>query len=333
MRVKREPELVVRAVGGDRAAFDALAERCRPWLFGLCLRLVADRHAAEDLVQEALVQAMRGMAELRDAERFRAWLSRIAVNACRMHLRRAASAAPHSAAPEHLELPAQTSPEPPLGVDDALDRLDPGQRRILMLFYAEGLSHAELGEALALSPAAVKSRLHRARERLRREMLKMMSPEQKARLGLPKEAPWSLRTILLVEPDEAVRESLREGLTAAGYEAVLLPTGEAALSAAEEHKGQMLILDKHCGEPNWVEVLTLLQVDAWSRDNLPIGVLIDRDDPPHQRDLLLAWQAGAVFCLSRPPSTEEVVKYVRDVEKQWAEGWRVKSDERAAFPQ
>jgi len=152
----------------------------------------------------------------------------------------------------------------------------------------------------------------------------MMSPEEKARLGVCEEAPWALRTILLVEPEESVRASLRDGLTAAGYEVVLLPTGEAALGAAAEHRGQMLILDKHCGEPHWVEVLTLLQVAAWSRENLPVGVLVD---PGNQRDLLLAWQAGAVLCLTRPPSTEEVVRYVKRIEKAWAEGWRGEAEE------
>ena len=151
----------------------------------------------------------------------------------------------------------------------------------------------------------------------------MMDPGQKARLGVTEEAPWALRTILLVEPDEPVRTSLYEGLTAAGYEVVLLPTGEAALAAAAERRAQMLILDKHCGEPNWVEVLTLLQADAWTRENLPVGVLVDGGE----RDVFLAWQAGAVLCLTRPPATEEVVKYVKGVAQQWAEGWRGRESE------
>ena len=317
-----ERELVSRAAAGDAGAFGALAEGCRPWLLGLCFQLVRDRHAAQDAAQEALVQALRGIAQLRHPERFRAWLSRIAVNVCRMHLRRVPSAAAGPLGPAQAGPPGEASQEAPLGVEEALSRISPVQRRILRLFYAEGLSHAEVGDALALSPAAVKSRLHRARERLRKEMLKMMSPEQKARLNIREEAPWALRTILLVEPEESVRESLREGLTAAGYEVVLLPTGEAALQAAAEHRGQMLVLDKHCEEPNWVEVLTLLQADAWARENLPVGVLVDGGE----RDVFLAWQAGAALCLTRPPSTEELVGYVKRIGKAWAKGWRGKGD-------
>ena len=54
------------------------------------------------------------------------------------------------------------------------------------------------------------------RQRRRREMLAMMTEDQKARLRVTEEQPWTLRTILLVEPDEAIRDSLRKGLTAAG---------------------------------------------------------------------------------------------------------------------
>ena len=79
-------------------------------------------------------------------------------------------------------------------------------------------------------------------------------------------------------------------------------------------------------------MLTLLQVDEWSRENVPAGVFIDREDPPHKRDLLLAWQCGVVFCLSRPPATEDVVRYVNETAKAWAEGWRAKSEEHFGFP-
>jgi len=142
----------------------------------------------------------------------------------------------------------------------------------------------------------------------------MMSENQKDRLGIAEGAPWKLRTILLVEPEAAIREPLRKALTAAGYDVETLPTGEAALAAISEGRDQLLILDKHCGEPNWVEVLTLVQVDAWSRENVPVGVLVD---PDSQRDRLLAWQAGATFCLTRPPQPREVVDLVARVARLW----------------
>jgi len=142
----------------------------------------------------------------------------------------------------------------------------------------------------------------------------MMTEDEKARLGIAEEEPWTLRAVLLVEPDEPIREALRGGLTAAGYEVVVLPTGEAALDAVETRRAQMLILDKHCGEPHWVEVLTLVQADAWSRENVPVCVLID---PGSRRDVTLAWQAGAALCLTHPFPADELVGFVQRLARLW----------------
>ena len=311
-------ELIVQAAAGDRAAFDMLAEACRPWLFGLCFRLVHDRDTAEDLVQETLVAAFRGLSQLREPASFRPWLGRIAVNACRMHLRRVSAARETAGLAEEPAGPEPASCDAPPAVADALAKIDSVSRRVLILLYADGLSYAEVAETLSLSVSATKSRLHRARERLRKEMLMMVTPEEKIRLGVSPEAPWALRTVLLVEPEDELRTALRDAIAAAGYEVVVLPTGEAALEAARAKRGQLLILDKHCVEPNWVEVLTLLQGDAWARENLPIGVLIDGDE----RDVFLAWQAGAVVCLTRPFDVDELVGYVNRMERLWPEELR-----------
>jgi len=323
--VENGPDLIQKARNGDREAFGSLAEACRPWLYGLCFRLVRDQGTAEDLVQETLLRTLRDLPMLRDPRRFRPWLSKIAVNVCRMHLRRL------QVRPAELPLAAEESQSLPTGADspprvkEALAALDTTSRRVLMLYYGDELSQAEISELLALSPAAVKSRLHRARERIRKEMVAMMSEKQKQKLGVSGKKPWKLRTILLVEPDESVRESLHRALMAAGYKVIALPTGEAALAAAAERKGQLLILDKHCVEPNWIEVLTLLQADSWSRENLPVGVLVDANNA---RDRILAWQAGAVLCLTRPPDVQEVVGFVKRLERLWPEEYRPNSKRR-----
>jgi len=329
-----EREIVLQAAGGDREAFASLAERCRPWLLGLCFRLVGDGAAAEDLVQETLLRALRDLHQLRQPERFRAWLGRIALNLCRMHLRQLLSRPAEVVEQPAVAVAEADADEPPLRVDEALARMDPASNRLLSLCYAEGLSHAELAEVFALSASAVKSRLHRARERLRREMLAMMSHEQKKRMGLAKEARSAARTVLLVEPEESLREALREGLTEAGYRVIVLPTGEAALGAVRERRGRVLILDKHCVEPHWLEVMALVQVDAWSREHVPMGVIVDAGSPSiellldakngatgiRERDVLLAWQGGAAFCLHRPPKVEEVVRYVGQLMGRTAAG-------------
>ncbi len=308
-----ETEFVARARGGDSQAFDELARRSRPWLLGFCFQLLHDRNTTEDLVQEALVTAFQRLEQLRDPSRFRPWLSVIALNECRMHLR-ALGSRPEDTVPMCEAHASDERTDPPYGVHEALDRIDPMSRRLLLLAYVIGLSEAEIADALSLSTAATKSRLHRARQRLRKEMLGTMTDQDKARLGVG-EAPWALRKILLVEPDAAMREPVRAALVAAGYEVIVLPTGEAALEAAAKHRGDMLVLDKHCSEPNWVEVLTLLQADEWSRENLPIGVLIDADN---SRDMTLAWQAGAFLCLMRPPDPAELIRFVQGIGQMWS---------------
>jgi len=315
MTADSDKELVLHALAGEAQAFDILAQRCRPWVYGLCFRLVHDRASAEDLVQETLLRAFRDLKRLRDPDRFRPWLSRIALNTCRMHLRRLAARPQELPGAAWAHTSAHSGGDSPFGMDQALAQLGALNRRMLALFYGEGLSHAEVGEVLGLSAAAIKSRLHRVREQLRKEMLGMMTEQQKARLGLAEEQPWALRTILLVEPEDDLRRSLREALTAAGYEVIELPTGEAALAQIAEHRGQMLILDKHCVEPNWIEVLTLVKVDAWSRENVP--VIAFGDTAADGRDVLLAWQAGAQVYLTRPPRIEEVVNFVNRVAQLW----------------
>ena len=308
--------LVRLAVTGDREAFGELAEWCRPWLYGICFRLVGDGATADDLVQETLVRALRDLTQLREESRFRPWLVRVAVNVCRMHLRRVLGRPQEDALSEDQSAcrQVQRSSEGPV---DALLTLPASHRRILALFYGEGLSHRELAEVLSLSASAVKSRLHRSRERLRNEMLAMMSEGERERLGVADDSEWKLRTILLVEPEEELRGALLAGLREAGYEVKMLPTGEAALQAIERREGQFLILDKHSVEPHWTDVLALVQVDEWSRKNVPVGVLID---PDTRRDILLAWQCGAQFCLTRPPDIGEVVEMVRRIAEAWSSG-------------
>jgi RNA polymerase sigma-70 factor (ECF subfamily) len=305
----RETTLVMRAAAGDRQAFDRLAERSRPWLYGLCLRLVHNSTVAEDLVQEALVKAFRDLPQLRDPAAFRPWLSRIAVNMCRMHLRKLLGKP--TEVHQGTDSEAAAAPdEPPLHLGQALTQLSQRERRLVGLFYVEGLSHAELAEALSLSTSAVKSRLHRLRAKLRRELLNTMSDHEKASLGVPDGEPWTLKTVLLVEPEEELRSALLAALKTAGYDVLMMPTGEVALGAIDRGEGQFLLLDKHCGEPHWTEALALLQLAAHRGRNVAVGVFVD---PESERDVFLAWQCGAEFCLTRPPDAAEVVEMVARV--------------------
>src|SRR2546423_3364317 len=90
MTTEGEPsdaDLVARARGGGRPAFEALVRRYQKPLYFLCLRYVRDHDAAADLTQRAFIRALEKMDELRDARIFRSWLFRIGANLALNHLR------------------------------------------------------------------------------------------------------------------------------------------------------------------------------------------------------------------------------------------------------
>ncbi len=165
-------DLVELARGGDAAAFRLLVERYGASARSRALRLCGDPHDADDIVQESLLQAYLALDRLRDPDRFAAWLSGIVLNVHRANKRRA---------PVMLlaEWPEWLQPASQQGVPSAddLDRADAlreaiavlpaGQRQAVEMFYYADLPSADIGE----SAAAAKTRLHRARRRLRQHIV------------------------------------------------------------------------------------------------------------------------------------------------------------------
>lgn len=136
-------------------------------------RLLGDSDTAEDLAQEAFTRAWRARAQLGGVENPRAWLYRIATNAARDHLRRRrllawlplggeAARHPHLAQGSHEDASLDN-----LRLRQALLTLSPDYRIPLVLYTCQDCSVAEIAAALDLSPAAVKQRLARARQKLR----------------------------------------------------------------------------------------------------------------------------------------------------------------------
>jgi uncharacterized protein len=161
-------ELVGASLGGSSVAFAVLVTRHRERARRVARRLLGDAHEAEDVTQEALLQAYVGLAALRDRERFGAWLAAIAANLARMRLRRTGdvpvpteelderAAAEDAGVLEHVRL--------------AIAVLPPAEREAFLACEVLGLSREEAGRALGCSAVAVRVRLHRARGRLREEL-------------------------------------------------------------------------------------------------------------------------------------------------------------------
>lgn len=165
--------LALAAAGGDAAAFEALYRRHSARVHGVVLRLAGwQRARAEDLVQDAFLQAWRTLPQWRGDAAFGTWLHRLAVNTALMDLR-ARRARPELDGDDGDALDALPSLDSGqraaigLDLDRAVASLPPRARAVLVLHDVEGWTHQEIGEALDMAVGSSKSQLHRARGLLR----------------------------------------------------------------------------------------------------------------------------------------------------------------------
>ena len=194
-----EGTVVAAARAGDELAFTQLAERCRRELQVHCYRMLGSFDDSEDLVQETFLRAWRKRASFQGNSTFRAWLYRIATNACLDHLDRhprtpAALPSGGGAAaggrvtatevpwlqpyPDRLLEPAAPSEAEPdaevvatetieLAYTAAIQHLPPRQRAVLILRDVLGWTANETAKLLETTPASVNSALQRARATLK----------------------------------------------------------------------------------------------------------------------------------------------------------------------
>jgi len=159
----------------DRARFEALVADHGAALLRLATRLTASRADAEDLAQETLLRAWRGLRSFRGEARLRTWLFRILRN---VWLDRKPALRPLGGA--ELPSPAETSPARTLARREAVGRildgvreLPPRQRECLVLRVRGGLTYEEIAGVMGIRKGAVKSHLVHAR----RKLLRRFGPE------------------------------------------------------------------------------------------------------------------------------------------------------------
>jgi RNA polymerase sigma-70 factor (ECF subfamily) len=168
-------------VAGELQAFDRLVELYQDYLYGMIVRMVRDRELAEDAVQDAFFSAYRNLASF-NGPSFRAWLTRIALNAARDILRKR-KRRPSEPYPEWEDdtwqppAPAGEGPEQQVLVGQqraALARAMAGitddQRTAIVLFDVHGYDYAEIAQLTSVSVGTVKSRIHRGRLALRERL-------------------------------------------------------------------------------------------------------------------------------------------------------------------
>ena len=188
-----ERELIERAQGGDREAFDELVRRNDREVLRIALNILRRTEDARDVYQEAFLKIYKNLPRFRFECSFHTWMYRIVTNVCLDHLRRRSSR-PEDQAPEHASnrngdpLPgdffdrqpqtgAQSDPERRMQgleisrrISAALEQLSPRERMVFEMKHYQGLKLRAIGDALGTTEETVKNSLFRATRKLRGQL-------------------------------------------------------------------------------------------------------------------------------------------------------------------
>jgi RNA polymerase sigma-70 factor, ECF subfamily len=166
-------ELVGRALEGDAGAADRLVRQHMGAAYAVALAVTRNPADAEDVAQDALIQALERLAECRDPHRFGGWLVRIVRNRAFNHRRylgiRAASPLDEAVASPAADSPARDAERSDLRarLTRAVGALSETQREVLLLHDLEGWKHREIGDALGMPEGTVRYHLFNARRAAR----------------------------------------------------------------------------------------------------------------------------------------------------------------------
>lgn len=195
-----DPDILERAHAGDRVAIGALIEPELGRVHATCRRMVGNPDDAAELAQDAVVRAIRGIGSYDGRSAFSTWLTRVTINTClSWHRARGRRAGRMPIAIENADAFPDRGPGPSGGsgasgepegmggvqedgparsrIEEALERMKPEHRAVLVLRDVRELDYGAIGAALDLPLGTVKSRISRARIALRREMERLADDE------------------------------------------------------------------------------------------------------------------------------------------------------------
>ena len=164
--------LVVRCQIGDCSAFEELVAACQPRLRGFLFKLVGGLEAVDDLAQEVWVDVFHDLPRLANPDAFLPWFYRIARNrAYRLFRRRGQTVesldAQEMTVAEEEDPADEFTAEDAKAVHEALDRISPEHREVLLLRFMEDMSYDDIAAVVGCHVGTVKSRLHHAKQTLR----------------------------------------------------------------------------------------------------------------------------------------------------------------------
>ena len=181
-QAETDEQLVRKSQEDDERAFGELVSRYESKVYSLALKMLRNPEDAEDVLQDTFLRAYRGIKSFKGNSTFSTWIYRITANSALMRLRKRQLPTVSIDDADEREAPiniADWAPGPveqmlnqetQAAMTEAIDALPPEFRQVFVLRDVEELSNAEVAEILDLSVAAVKSRLHRARLKVRNRL-------------------------------------------------------------------------------------------------------------------------------------------------------------------
>jgi RNA polymerase sigma factor (sigma-70 family) len=201
--------LVQRCINGDRDAFGVLVDKYKDAVCGLAYSKVRNFHDAEDIAQEAFIDAYRSLPSLRHPHRFSSWIYTIVANRCRMWARKRHRESIAFASMDEPELKENLRDQALRenrkvqvldSVLDAINGLPESSRLVMTLYYINGLTCKEIGEFTGTSINTIMSKLRRARARLMREFDEVPAQAMAQRKVQPEFTTEVLRAIEHISP-------------------------------------------------------------------------------------------------------------------------------------
>ncbi|MEK3749684.1 MULTISPECIES: RNA polymerase sigma factor [Paenibacillus] len=170
--------IVVKAKAGDSEAFVQLMQEIELPLYRTARSIVNKEEDCADALQETMLKAFRSIHTLREPAFFKTWIFRILINECNKMIKNNSRALPYGELPE---VPSISKDYEKIEIWDAVQHLEENLRIVIHLHYLQDMPISQISDILEISTVAVKTRLHRARKKLKH--LSQFNQEMELRHG------------------------------------------------------------------------------------------------------------------------------------------------------
>lgn len=165
-----DQQLIQSCQAGDPGAQRRLYDRYVQAMYNRVIRMVADKHLAEDILQEVFIKVFRYLPAFKGESTVGAWIKRIAINTTIEYLRSNRRIEYVETVPDVILLP-EREPDPPqvsmAAIHEAIKKLPSGSRMVITLYLLEGYQHQEIADILGISESTSKTQYRRGKQLLR----------------------------------------------------------------------------------------------------------------------------------------------------------------------